>query len=74
MRMTLAVLTFAASLGIIQTAAALPAAPDAIQRVATATSGVQQAQYAERRGKGNVTKCYRDFAVGAYGCHTYKTW
>jgi hypothetical protein len=70
MRMTLAALTFAASLGIIQSAAALPAAPDAIQQVTTATGGVRQVQYAERRGKGTVTKCYRDFAVGAYSCHT----
>jgi hypothetical protein len=76
MRTTPAALVFAAGLGIItcQSAAALPAAPDAIQQVATASTGVQPAQYAERRGKGTITKCYRDFAVGTYSCHSYKAW
>ncbi len=74
MRMTLAALGLAAGLGIVtsQSAAALPVAPGAIQQVASAT--VQQVQYAERRGKGTITKCYRDFVVGKYACHTYKNW
>jgi cytochrome c5 len=75
MRTTLAALSLAAGLGIVtcQTAAALPVAPDAIQQTATATTAVQQAQYTERRGKGTITKCYRDFVVGSYSCHTYRT-
>ncbi len=74
MRMTLAALGLAAGLGIVtsQSAAALPVAPGAIQQVASAT--VQQVQYAERRGEGTITKCYRDFVVGKYACHTYKNW
>ncbi len=72
----LSALAFAAGLGIVtcQTAVALPVAPDAIQQMTAATSAVQQAQYAERRGKGTITKCYRDFVVGTYSCHTYRTW
>jgi len=41
---------------------------------ATAAAAVQPAQSAERRGKGAVTKCYRDFVVGNYACHAYRTW
>jgi hypothetical protein len=76
MRTTLATLGFAAGLGIIacQSAAALPIAAGAIQQTATAASTVQQAQYAERRGRGTITKCYREFVVGNYVCHTYRAW
>jgi hypothetical protein len=76
MKKTLAVLAFAAGLGAIacQSAAALPVAAGAIEQAATATTAVQTAQYAERRGKGTITKCYRDFVVGNYTCHTYRTW
>jgi hypothetical protein len=72
----LAALAFAAGLGIItcQSAMALPAASEAIQQMATAGTAVQQAQYAERRGKKGITKCYRDFVVGSYSCHTYRNW
>jgi hypothetical protein len=76
MRTTLAALAFAATLGFIacQSAAALPIAASAIQEAVTAAATVQQAQYAERRGKGTITKCYREFVVGTYACHTYRTW
>jgi hypothetical protein len=76
MRTTIAALGFAAGLGFIacQSAAALPVAAGAIQEAATAAATVQQAQYAERRGKGTVTKCYREFVVGTYACHTYRAW
>jgi hypothetical protein len=76
MRMTLAALSFATGLGVIagQSAAALPVAPEAIQQAATAASNVEQAQYAERRGRGTITKCYREFVVGNYACHTYRNW
>jgi hypothetical protein len=75
MRTTLAALAFAAGFGVIacQSAAALPVAAGAIGQAATAATTVQPAQYAERRGKGTVTKCYRDFVVGNYACHTYRT-
>jgi hypothetical protein len=73
---TLTALAFAAGLGTIacQSAAALPAAPEAIQQMTTAGTAVQQAQYAERRDKKGITKCYRDFVVGTYSCHTYRNW
>jgi hypothetical protein len=76
MRMTLTALSFAAGLGVIacQSVAALPVAPQAIQQIATAASDVEQAQYAERRGRGTITKCYREFVVGNYACHTYRNW
>jgi len=76
MRTTLTALSLAAGLGVIacQSAAALPVAPEAIQQAATAASNVEQAQYAERRGRGTLTKCYREFVVGNYACHTYRSW
>jgi hypothetical protein len=75
MRTTFAVLAFAAGLGVVicQSAVAMPINAGAIQQ-ATATSTVQQAQYAERRRRGTLTKCYREFVVGNYTCHTYRTW
>jgi len=34
-----------------------------------------QAQYSEHRvGKNKIVKCYRDFVVGKYVCHTYTYW
>jgi hypothetical protein len=34
-----------------------------------------QAQYSEHRaGKGKIVKCYRDFVIGKYACHTYTYW
>jgi hypothetical protein len=76
MRTMLSALAFAAGLGVIacQSAAALPIAAGAIGQAATATTTVQQAQYAERRHKGTITKCYRDFVVGNYACHSYRAW
>ncbi len=77
MRTTLAALGLVAGLGVIacQSAAALPLDAGAIQQAATATiTSVQQAQYAERRRRGTITKCYREFVVGSYACHTYRTW
>lgn len=77
MRTTLAALGLAAGLGVIacQSAAALPVDAGAIQEAASAaTATVQQAQYAERRRRGTITKCYREFVVGTYACHTYRTW
>ncbi len=76
MRTTLAALGLVAGLGVItcQSAAALPVDASAIQQAAAVTSSVQQAQYAERRGRGTITKCYRDFVIGRYSCHTYRAW
>jgi len=75
MKTTLAALAFAAGLSTVacQSAAALPVAAGAIEQAATAAAAVQTAQYAERCGKGTITKCYREFVVGNYACHTYRT-
>jgi hypothetical protein len=75
MRTTLAALGFAAGLGVVvcQSAVALPVDAGAIQQAAAATT-VQQAQYAERRRRGTITKCYREFVVGNYVCRTYRSW
>jgi hypothetical protein len=74
MRTTLAALSLAAGLGLIacQNAAAFPVAAGAIEQSATAATVVQQTQYAHRRGR--ITKCYRDFVIGRYRCHTYRSW
>ncbi len=76
MKTTLAAFAFAVTLGVIacQSAQALPIDPGAIGQAATAASTVQQAQYAERRRRGTITKCYREFVVGNYVCRTYRAW
>ena len=85
MRTLLAALSLTAAFGVIccQGAAAMPAA--ALQQAATAAAAVQQVQcdcttmccpnglgYAEHRTKHYIVKCYRDFVIGAYGCHRYR--
>jgi hypothetical protein len=32
------------------------------------------AQYAEHNGRHHTTKCYREFVIGHYVCHTYRNW
>jgi hypothetical protein len=73
MRTTLAALTLAAGFGFLfcQSASAVPANPEPIQQAATAASGVEHTQYAERRNRHGIVKCYRDFVIGRYACHTY---
>ena len=39
-------------------------------RVAAA-SPLQQAQYAERRTRHGVVKCYREFVIGPYRCNHF---
>ena len=80
MRNTLAALSVAAGLatglGLIccPSANAFPIGASAIGQSATSASAVQKAQYAERRGRRAITKCYRDFVIGRYRCHTYRYW
>ena len=75
MRTTLAALSVAAGLGLIacQSAAALPVNAGAIQQSATAASSLEQAQFAVRQGRHHITKCYRDFVIGKYACHHFRT-
>jgi len=72
---TLAALSVAAGLGLVccQAAGAFPADPGAMRQAASAAATVQQTQYAERRGRRHITKCYRDFVIGRYACHRYRT-
>jgi hypothetical protein len=76
MRTMLTALGLAAGLGVIacQSALALPVDAGAVQQAATAATSLQQAQYAERRRRGTITKCYREFVVGSYSCRTYRAW
>jgi hypothetical protein len=76
MRKTLAAFSLAAGIGLIccQNAVAFPAAAGAIQESAMTATGVEHTQYAERHGRGAITKCYREFVIGNYVCHTYRHW
>jgi hypothetical protein len=76
MRKTLVALGLAAGLGLIgcQSANAFPIDAGAIGQSAAVTSAVQKTQYAERRGRHYITKCYRDFVIGSYRCHSYRYW
>ncbi len=73
MQKTLFALSLAAGIGLVccQTAGAAPASGTAVKQAASAVSDVTQAQYAERRTRRGVVKCFRDFVVGPYRCHFY---
>jgi len=73
MRNVLAALGLAAAVGAAccQTAGAAPASATGVQQAAAAASALQSAQYAERRTRHGIVKCYREFVVGPYRCHVY---
>jgi hypothetical protein len=75
MRKILLALSFAAGIGLIcsQSALAVPADATAVKEAAAATSPLQQAQYAEHRTRHGVVKCFRDFVIGPYRCHYYRS-
>ncbi len=75
MQKTLAALSFATAIGLIccQSAGAVPASAPAVNEAAMAASSVQQAQYEERRTRHGVVKCYRDFVIGPYRCHYFRS-
>jgi hypothetical protein len=74
MQKTLLALSLAAGVGLVcsQSAGAAPANAPALKEAATAASAIQQVQYAERRTRRGVVKCYRDFVVGPYRCHYFR--
>lgn len=76
MRTILAAAALAAAIGFVscQEAAAVPAAGGAIQQSAATASAITHTQYAERHTRRHTTKCYREFVVGNYVCHTYRNW
>ena len=73
MQKTLTAASFAAGIGLIccQSAGAIPAAPAAVQNAVTGASVLEQVQYAERRTRHGIVKCYRDLVIGPYRCHYY---
>jgi hypothetical protein len=74
-----AVLGFAvvAPVGIAD-AGAIPADAAIVKQSAAAGSLLQQAQFAGRRTRHGVIKCYRTLVVGPYRCHhfyrPFSTW
>jgi hypothetical protein len=74
MRKTLAALTFAAGIGLVccQSVSAAPVSGMAVRDAATVISPLQQAQYAERKTRHGIVKCYRDLVIGPYRCHYYR--
>ncbi len=73
MRTIVAALSLASALGLIycQPAAAVAINAVAIQQTAATGSSVELAQYAERRTRHGIVKCYRSFVIGRYACHYY---
>ena len=76
MRKILTAVSFAVGIGFVwcQDAGAFPADPAAMKEAATAASTVQQTQYAGHFGRHHATKCYREFVIGSYVCHSYRYW
>jgi hypothetical protein len=74
MRKTLSAIILAAGISALCSngAGAVPANPAAMREAANAGSAMQQVQYAERRARYGVVKCYRDFVVGPYRCHYFR--
>jgi hypothetical protein len=53
-------------------AGAVPVGAAGVKEAATASSAIQQAQYAEHRTRrGHVVKCYRELVIGPYRCHWF---
>ena len=75
MQKTLLALSLVAGVGLVcsQSAGAVPVSATAVKEAAAATSPLQQAQYAERRTRHGIVKCYRDFVVGPYRCHYFRS-
>jgi hypothetical protein len=73
MRHMLLIVGLAAGVGLSGgSAGAVPVSATALQETATATSPLQQAQYAETWSRrGGRIKCFREFVVGPYRCHWY---
>jgi hypothetical protein len=76
MRATLTGLAFAGALSLVcyQSAKAVPADAEAINRAATATSTVQEAQFYARPTRHGIIKCYREFVVGRPVCRHFHRW
>jgi hypothetical protein len=51
--------------------AVVPANLAAVRTAGTAADTIETVQYAERRTRHGVVKCYRDLVIGPYRCHHY---
>ena len=73
MHKTLLALSLAAGIGLAfaHSAGAAPANGLALKQAAAANSAIEKAQYAERRTRHGMVKCYRDFVIGPYHCHYF---
>jgi hypothetical protein len=73
MRQGLFAVGFAAVLAVcgVSGAGAVPVDATALKEVATASSLLQQVQFAGRRARHGVVKCYRTLVVGPYRCHHF---
>jgi hypothetical protein len=85
MRKMLSVAGLAAALGFavvapigLADAGAVPADAAMVKQSAAAASPLLQAQFAGRRTRHGVVKCYRTLVVGPYRCHhfyrPFSTW
>lgn len=68
-----AAMVVAALLGIagVQGAGAAPSSSPS--RLNVAPKLMQQIQYDEYRTRRGVVKCFRDFVIGPYRCHYYRS-
>jgi hypothetical protein len=75
MQKTLIALGFAAATFVLlgQAATAMPLDTAAVKDAVTANSALQPAQYYERHARHGVVKCFRDFVIGPYRCHYYRS-
>jgi hypothetical protein len=73
MRKLLFAVSRVAALGLIgvSAAGAVPADATAVRQAAIAASPLQPAQFAGRRARHGVVKCYRTLVVGPYRCHYF---
>jgi hypothetical protein len=75
MRTALVALGFAAgSLVWSQCVGAVPAGPMEMKEAAAASSVVQEAFYIRRTRHHGIMKCYHEFLIGPYVCHTFYRW
>jgi hypothetical protein len=77
MRTTLAALSFAAGFGLVwcQGAGAVPARPMEMMEAAAGTLVAEQPIfYARRTRHHGIMKCYHEFLIGPYVCHTFYRW
>jgi hypothetical protein len=76
MRMAIAALCFAGTIGIIgcQSAGAVAIDAPAMKEAASAASTVHQARFYGYGTRHYVVKCYREVVIGPYVCRRFYRW